>query len=115
MSSLQQTDRERLVKLLNLLSSDHVGECAAAGAAAHRFLKQRGLSWEDALSPRPVERLSPEIRTWRSTCQKLLERPRELSPWEKRFVADLPRFGRISTKQRHWLNEIALRVLGSGI
>jgi hypothetical protein len=112
LSTLPQADRTRLVKLLALLGSDHAGERDAAGLAANRLLKQRGLTWEDALSPRPAERRLPEMGTWRTTCRRLMENPRVLRPWERTFVADLPNFGRISVKQRYILNEIADRVLG---
>jgi hypothetical protein len=112
MSALPQSDRTRLVKLLALLGSDHAGERDAAGLAAHRFLQKRGLSWEEALTPQPVERRLPEMGTWRATCRRLLENPRELRAWERTFVADLPNFSRISVKQRYFLNEIARRVLG---
>jgi hypothetical protein len=48
---------------------------------------------------------------WRTTCSELQKRAGELRPFERQFVADLPRFQRISTKQRYVLNEIASRVL----
>ncbi len=113
MNALPQADRTRLVKLLTLLGSDHAGERDAAGLAAHRLLKQRGLSWEDALAPRPAERRLPEMGTWRTTCATLVQQPRGvLRPWERNFVEDLPKFSRISTKQRYILSEISRRVLG---
>jgi hypothetical protein len=112
LSGLSQSDRSRLVKLLGMLASDHAGERDAAGLAANRLLKQRGVSWSDALAPQPVERRLPEMGTWRATCRRLMEDPRALRPWERTFVAELPNFGRISVKQRYVLNEIAKRVLG---
>jgi hypothetical protein len=111
-ATLGKADRERLVKLLGLLGSDHAGERDAAALAASRLLKTNGLTWEDALTPRPVERRRPEHSTWRTTCARLIENPRALRPWERTFVADLPSFQRISTKQRYVLSEIATRVLG---
>jgi hypothetical protein len=112
MTALPQADRTKLVKLLSMLGSDHAGERDAAGLAAHRLLQKRGVSWEDALNPRPIERRLPEHATGRTTCARLLEKPGALRPWEQKFVADLPTFGRISVKQRYVLNEIATRVLG---
>jgi len=50
--------------------------------------------------------------TWRTTCAELIKRAGDLRPWERKFVADLPGFPRISTKQRYVLKEIADRVLG---
>ena len=111
-AKLGQAEREKLAKLLGLLSSEHSGERDAAGLAAQRFLKQRGISWVEVLIPQPAERRLPEFGTWRATCRRLMERPRDLRAWERTFVADLPNFGRISVKQRYVLTEIAKRVLG---
>jgi hypothetical protein len=112
MTALAQSDRTRLVKMLAMLGSDHPGERDAAGLAAHRLLQKRGLTWDDVMSPRPAERRMPEFGTWRETCRRLLEQPRALRAWERSFLADLPNFPRISTKQRYVLGEIAKRVLG---
>jgi hypothetical protein len=112
MSALPQADRTKLVKLLALLGSDHAGERDAAGLAAHRLLQKCGLGWDEVLSPRPIERQLPEHSIWRATCARQMENPRALRPWERTFVADLPKFPRISAKQRYVLNEIATRVLG---
>ena len=49
---------------------------------------------------------------WRDVCRRLAERPEDLWEWERLFVADLPAFPRISTRQRYALRVIALRVLG---
>ncbi len=114
MNALLQTDRTKLVKLLGMLGSNHAGERDAAGLAAHRLLQKRGMTWEDALTPRAAERRLPQHATWRTTCARLMENPRALRAWERNFVADLPNFPRISVKQRYVLNEIAQRVLGGG-
>ena len=104
--------REKLAKLLGLLGSDHPGERDAAGLAAHRLLQQHQLTWRDVLIPEQPHR-EPLYSTWRATCAELTERSGDLRPWERQFVVDLPKFQRISTKQRYVLNEIAVRVLGS--
>ena len=44
---LPQDVRDRLGKLLPLLSSDQAGECAAAAAAITRLLRASGLDWHD--------------------------------------------------------------------
>ena len=103
--------REKLAKLLGLLGSDHPGERDAAGLAAHRLLQQHKLTWPDILATRQSRR-EPLYSTWRATCAELTERSGDLRPWERQFVVDLPKFQRISTKQRYVLNEIASRVLG---
>jgi hypothetical protein len=112
MTALAQSDRTRLVKMLAMLGSDHPGERDAAGLAAHRLLQKRGLTWDDVMSPRPAERRPPEFGVWRTTCVRLMENPLALRAWERTFVSDLPKFPRISTKQRYVLGEIAKRVLG---
>jgi hypothetical protein len=84
---------------------------AAAALAAHRFLAARGLTWPDALAPEsaPARRLS-ELGTWRQTVRDCLARPGFLRPWEVGFLNDLPKFQRLSVKQRYVLKEIADRV-----
>jgi hypothetical protein len=69
------------------------------------------VSWADLLA-RPREHKEPLQCVWRKTCADLLKHPDKLRPWERKFVADLPNFRRISSKQRYRLAEIAERVLG---
>jgi hypothetical protein len=111
MSSLPTRERNRLAKLLALLGSDKAGERDAAGLAAHRLLQQHGIAWSDLLVPAPAKR---ELlhSTWRRVCAELAARPDGLRPWERLFVTDLPKFPRLSSKQRYVLYEIAARVLG---
>jgi hypothetical protein len=113
-SNLSPADRTRLVKLLGLLGSNHAGERDAAGLAAQRFIKSRGISWDDALSISRTNRHSSDEAEWRVTCRKLRDKTHALRPWEVGFVSGLPRFNRLSDKQRRILNEIADRVLGGG-
>ena len=109
-AALPITARTRLAKLLGMLGSDHTGERDAAALAAHRLVQQSGLTWRQVVEPPPVKR-EPLFSTWRATCAELARRPDDLRPWERKFVADLPNFLRISTKQRYILKEIADRVL----
>jgi hypothetical protein len=46
---IQRRDLTRLSRILELLSSDHAGERAAAGVAATAFIKKRDLTWLDIL------------------------------------------------------------------
>ena len=81
---------------------------------ATAILDARGLRWGDAvkqMQAEPVHR-EPMLGTWRTVCQRLRQRPGDLRSWELGFVTDLPRFRRLSVKQRYCLNEIARRVLG---
>ena len=112
MTALPAPQRAKLAKLLGLLGSDQAGERDAAVLAATRLLERSGLRWPEILSlPQPPKR-EPLFATWRTTCAELSQRPGDLRPWERKFVADLPAFPRISTKQRYVLKEIADRVLG---
>jgi Protein of unknown function (DUF2786) len=115
-SHLAAADLARLSKMLEvaLRTTTPEGERAAATARASALLDRHGLRWGDVarqMQAEPVHR-EPLRGTWRTVCARLLERQDELSQWERGFVRDLPRFRRLSTKQRYCLNEIARRVLG---
>jgi hypothetical protein len=111
--ALPAPDRERLVNLLGMLGSEHLGERGNAAALADRFVRERGLTWGDVLARQEPEKKLPHLGTWRTRCAQLLERRGSLRPWELRFVSDLPKFQRLSVKQRYVLDEIVSRVLGS--
>jgi hypothetical protein len=111
MTALPAPDRAKLAKL-PLPASDKPGEVVAAAAAAHQILDKAGLSWGDILTVKPPEHREPFLGTWRTTCAELRKRPGDRRPWERSFVADLPRFQRLSVKQRYCFKEIADRVLG---
>jgi hypothetical protein len=49
-------DRERLIKLLGLLGSDHNGEIAAAGRMADALIRDAGVTWADVIAPETVQR-----------------------------------------------------------
>jgi hypothetical protein len=46
---LDPPNRERLIRVLRLLSSDRLGERAAAGAMAHRIIATADLDWADVI------------------------------------------------------------------
>lgn len=50
MPTLTPAERNRLVGILGMLGSDHIGERAAAAALASRLVRDKGLSW-DAVIP----------------------------------------------------------------
>ena len=110
---LPKADRAKLAKVLTLLGSDKAGERDAAALAAHRMLQQRGVTWADVMNPPAVEKALPELGAWRKTCAELMKRSESLRPWERGFIQDLPKFHRLSVKQRYVLKEISERVLGN--
>lgn len=139
MNGLSAPDRERLLKVLGLLSSDHAGERDAAALAAMRFLHERNITWSDVLAA-PwsdgtafavfADNLHEEVRRenarrnadqrrrtgWRETVAHCLEKWGSLKPWELKFLRallDLPSAGRLPPKDRRALSEIADRVLGT--
>ncbi|RYG93539.1 MAG: hypothetical protein EON57_19875 [Alphaproteobacteria bacterium] len=58
-------DKERLIRILRLLSSDHIGERASAALAANRLREALGVSWEELLDPPVPERVVVrKVRDW---------------------------------------------------
>jgi hypothetical protein len=49
-------DRERLIKLLGLLGSDHNGEIASAGRMADALIRDAGVTWADVIGPDAAQR-----------------------------------------------------------
>jgi hypothetical protein len=49
---MRREDLVRLARILGLLGSDHMGERAAAGLAAHKLVQACGLTWWQLLAPR---------------------------------------------------------------
>lgn len=112
MSALPVSDREHLARLLGLLGSDFAGERDAAGLAAARFVKQRGLTWHDVLDvANQPERT--KAAGWRDLVAQCRAQPGCLRPWERDFLCSLHGFPRCSPKQAAILRSIAER-LGLG-
>jgi hypothetical protein len=71
MSTLIPDQRERLVKLLGLLGSNHDGERATAGRMAHELVRRSGLTWYDIALASPAARdgeLHPDWRRLVGIC-----------------------------------------------
>lgn len=119
MSALVEADRTRLAQMLGLLGSDHAGERDAAGLAAHRMIQQHGLTWFDVLTPSlpPPDRDpadDPLHGDWRAMAAACARFPHLLNRWETDFLVRLPRFPRLSTKQRSALLKIIVRLRACG-
>ena len=52
---MKTADRDRLIKVLGMMGSDHVGERASAAQQAEKLRRELGASWHDLLSPQTPE------------------------------------------------------------
>ncbi len=111
---LDKKSRDRLSAILALAESEcnqFEPERIAAIDAAEKLLKRNGMRLRNlAVAGAPAVRQMPEMGTWRETCRRCLERRQSLRPWEVNFLTDLPKFQRISAKQRWIVDEIAVRI-----
>jgi hypothetical protein len=119
MTTLAASDRERLARLLGMLGSDHAGERDNAARAAHRLVQQHGITWFDlVVMPPPPDMDDPYTdpigADWRRMATACCRYPHLLNRWEASFLAGLPRFPRLSTKQRSALLKIAVRLRACG-
>jgi hypothetical protein len=102
-SALAPVDRDRLVKLLGLLGSNHQGERAAAALKADQHLRALGLSWGDIIA-QPSE----PAPSWQRMCAAILASGRA-TQWEINFCENLLRSWRgpeVTRKQRATLDKI---------
>jgi hypothetical protein len=116
MTALSYTDRQKLAAILSRLGSSFDGEVTAAGLAAARFVRDRGLSWNDLIlgAPndiKPAPANSDVVIRWREQIAACLAQPGGLRKWEVDFLRSLQGFRKISPKQRNGLIQIADRVL----
>ncbi|MCW5745750.1 MAG: hypothetical protein KIT36_06080 [Alphaproteobacteria bacterium] len=92
---MTQFSRTTLVKVLDVLDSDHAGEVLAAAKLASAMLRQAGFTWDEALR----EDLQPKrgARPGGAPADELFQplpgpgpmgmrRERELSPYEQFFM-----------------------------
>jgi hypothetical protein len=115
--STRQT--ERLIGVLEMLSSDYAGERDAAALAATRLVRDAGLRWVDLFQPpavreQPLRTPPPSRSDWRGLCAWCAGQPDQLTAWENDFIAALPRFPRLSAKQAITLYGIAARLSEAG-
>jgi hypothetical protein len=119
MSALAASDRERLARLLGMLGSDHPGERDNAARAAHRLVQQHSTTWFDVVvTPPPPDTDDPDTdpigADWRRMAAACSRYPDLLNRWEAGFLAELPRFPRLSCKQRVILVKIVVRLRACG-
>lgn len=110
---LHPAARDRLVKLLGLLGSEHHGERANAALMASRLLEQCGLTWADVIQPPPATPtpVRPAVPASAHAAAR----------WAKAHAAGLPQRDRIfldgiqgrhalTQKQGAWLADILARL-----
>ena len=127
--------RDKLGKLLPMLSSDHDGERAGAVAAIERVLKSHSRDWHDlaaniaapAPARAPPRRQAPDDETSTTICAEdlvdLITTVRDSGAWfgprsEEFLDGLLERAGRfaavyLSPKQKQWLDDLALKAKGA--
>jgi hypothetical protein len=122
-TALAEADRTRLAQMLGLLGSDHAGERDAAGLAAHRLIRQRGVTWFDVLTttlppPDHAHRTGhgsdPLRGDWRAMAARCTQFPHLIDKWEWQFLSGLHRFPRLSAKQNATLTGIVTRLRAAG-
>jgi hypothetical protein len=107
MKALAPAELARLAKLLGMLGSCHDGERANAGAAADRFLRDRGVTWPMVLGleEAPGRKRQEEQKRHRDDAGEMLDfcldaDQRLFNDWERTFLASISeRHKRLSEKQ----------------
>ena len=118
---MEESERDRLIKVLRMFGSDHDGEVAAAARRAHNIVKKHALDWDDLLmsesarqTEQPKQRRSPRDDDDEYPEAFLIRRAQQhdqfLSSWEQEFLASvadsLVEWGRLTPKQRAVLDRI---------
>jgi hypothetical protein len=121
-----ERDRDRLVKILRMFSSNHDGEVAAAARRAHELLKDRALDWDDliikgAAQPQHQEYQRPE-RQPESAIELIrgcADCEAYLNGYEQHFIesirGSLIEWGRLTPKQRTVLDRIVNKLKMMGV
>jgi len=100
-------NRATLVKVLEILDSNHAGEALAAAKLASTMVREAGLTWDDVLAPQIASRTGqalPAAERAIGSGPFGYRRERELSPHEQFFMVLLsPRTPtEIKRKLRSW-------------
>lgn len=131
--SLTAAERTRLISILGLLSSSFEGERDAAALAATKFLRDRGVTWDDVIPPpacafsasrawgayhgdRREPPHSPENSAgWHGDLALCLRHLPELDDWPANFVTSIShRRKALTPTQAAKLAEIAGELRGQG-
>ena len=114
LGSLDTSVATKLAKIAGLLGSDQDGERSAAAWHATKLLQAHGLSWLDVFTPALPPPQPPLHAPHVAAVQWALQFPDRLSPWERRFLADIGRRYRLSAKQAAALDGIVAKLRMGG-
>jgi hypothetical protein len=122
-ASLTAAERARLAAILSRLESDHAGERDAAGLAAVRMMKAKGLRLADVIAPEPPrleqrsdgpQDCSSNPDEWRAAAAACLRYADWLTGWEKDFLTNIRDRQHLTPKQAACLAGIARKVCAEG-
>ncbi len=109
---LDEATAGRLAKILGLLSSDHIGERAAAAAKADALVRSVGLTWPDVIMSSPL--IAPQLESgsdWRLLAAECHVHRTRLNAKESEFVSKILTWrAEPSPKQLAWLTSIHARL-----
>jgi len=116
---LSVADLAQLIKFMGMLGSDHDGEIVAAGRHATKFLKSRGLTWEEVFRlPDPVQTVITVtkidgLENHAELALRILDDMdfrTTMSNWEVEFMTSISRrWSTLTEKQEFHLKKIAAR------
>jgi hypothetical protein len=119
-----ENDRAKLIKLLNMFSSDFDGKVCTASRMAHELIRQ--LDWDDLIiSPGGTRNGSAEpedeeefIPVELEIIRHCIRRGALLSRWEREFLGSIAQsiveWGRLTPKQRSVLDRIVAKLQANG-
>lgn len=124
---LSNQDREKLLRLLAMFSSEYGGEVENAARAAHRLIVRSGETWDDVLasasyrrepeyrkpSPSPYKPYSPKPYSSplpNSAVFECLEKKHFLTAWEIEFLNNILYRDDLSEKQQAHLDRIKAKL-----
>ena len=87
-SILSVAHRKHLIKLLELLASDQLGERASAALKAAQFVSDKGMTWDALLAVTPPSPPPAPVDRWREDHAFCSRHWDWLTDYEKDFVRD---------------------------
>ena len=116
---MEESERDKLVKVLRMFGSNHDGEVASAARRAHDIVKKHSLDWDDLVLPVTASRAQrqqsrphpePDGPDEAFLIRRALQFAQYVSSWEREFLnsisESLIEWGRLTPKQRAVLDRI---------